>query len=536
MRSKKQLRFITVLMSLCLALIGLFLGIWINSSYQTEQRNLNKALNVLYNELTQEQFMEYITGELSRYVLQQQLSSGMLSLDQISALQHNQPARAPHLLSPHISSTDTRHQHGQEQQISGLESPTNVQYYNSIDEAPDSIKQLLVNQIKSISSTQEGLTIITHKDSAASLEQKDSNNIPQTSVQNHGTISRSPDKVPNLDNIMQEVMGMINGVNVIKSVDTAKLFQRFGQQVTQRYKGLKTAKIRHHNDDFVMDNERSVASLLGMEVYVYNYKAYLWSGLYMQLILSLVLFLICALTFYFSYRTMVQQQLLTIQKNDFISNTAHELKTPITTSLLALEAFNHFDIKDHIGQTKEYIGIAQSELKRLEYFVLNILNQLSLDQGTIQFQKAEFPLELLLQHVLTRYQATITIQRKQLEINGLIPTGVIYGDQTHLERGIGNVLDNAIKYGHYHIVVTVCVQGDSLIITIEDDGEGIAPKETKKVFEKFYRVHSDKGHIVKGHGLGLAYTQYVLKVHSGSVNIDRSAMGGAKFIISIPMK
>lgn len=535
MRSKKQLRFITVLMSLCLALIGLFLGIWINSSYQTEQRNLNKALNVLYNELTQEQFMEYITGELSRYVLQQQLSSGMLSLDQISALQRSQIATAPNLLSAHITPIDSRHRHISEQRDSGTESPSGVLYYNSIDEAPDSIKQLLVSQIKSISSTQEGLTIIADNDSAASVLQKSGVSMPQAS-KNRNTTGRAPDKATNLNNIMQEVMGMINGVNMIKSVDTTKLLDRFSQQVSLRYEGLKTAKTRHFNDDFVMDNERSVASLLGMEVYVYNYKAYLWSGLYMQLILSLVLFLICTLTFYFSYRTMVQQQLLTIQKNDFISNTAHELKTPITTSLLALEAFNHFDIKDHIGQTKEYIGIAQSELKRLEYFVLNILNQLSLDQGTIQFQKVVFPLELLLQHVLARYEATIAIQRKQLEISGLIPTGVLFGDQAHLERAIGNVLDNAIKYGHYHIVVAARVQDDSLIITIEDDGEGIAPKETKKVFEKFYRVHSEKGHIVKGHGLGLAYTQYVLKVHNGSVSIDRSAMGGAKFMISIPMK
>jgi two-component system phosphate regulon sensor histidine kinase PhoR len=319
-------------------------------------------------------------------------------------------------------------------------------------------------------------------------------------------------------------------------MDTARLFTSFSSMVTERYKGLKVSKKQRYNDDFLMDNEKSVASLLGMEVYVYNYRPYLWTGLYTQLMLSLVVFVICTLTFYFSYRTLVQQQQLTTQKNDFISNTAHELKTPITTSLLALEAFNHFEIKDHIEQTKEYISIANSELKRLEAFVLNILNQLSVDQGTIQFHKSEFRFPQLLQNVITKYKATIIMQERVLEILGTIPNGVIEGDPFHLESAIGNVLDNAIKYGRERICIATHAADGYVRIEIEDDGTGIAPKESKRVFEKFYRVHSEKGHIVKGHGLGLAYTQYVIKAHNGTIRIDNSSLGGAKFIIKIPIK
>jgi len=535
MRSKRQLRYITVLMVLSLALIGLFLGIWINSSYETEKRNLNKALNVLYNELTQEQFTEYITGELSRYVLQQQLASGMLSLNQISALKSSpsavQTLSTPQLTATRITDTNTRPHKGHPESLQD-QVPT-IQSYNSIEDAPDSIKKLLVNQIQSIASTPDGLTIIAQPDSAIASKDTPAK-VPARGTA--GSLNANAKKSANLDEMMQQVMSMINGANVIKSMDTARLFSSFSSIVLERYQGLKVSKTQRYNDDFLMDNEKSVASFLGMEVYVYNYKPYLWTGLYTQLILSLVVFVICTLTFYFSYRTLVQQQQLTTQKNDFISNTAHELKTPITTSLLALEAFNHFEIKDHIAQTKEYISIANSELKRLEAFVLNILNQLSVDQGTIQFHKSEFRFPQLLQNVITKYKATIIMQERVLEILGTIPTGVIEGDPFHLESAIGNVLDNAIKYGRERICITAGAEDDYVRIEIEDDGTGIAPKESKRVFEKFYRVHSEKGHIVKGHGLGLAYTQYVIKAHSGTIRIDDSSLGGAKFIIKIPIK
>ncbi|WP_222166799.1 sensor histidine kinase [Edaphocola aurantiacus] len=534
MRSKRQLRYITVLMVLSLALIGLFLGIWIDSSYETEKRNLNKALNVLYNELTQEQFTEYITGELSRYVLQQQLASGMLSLNQISALKSSatvQSLGTPHLVAPQMNDTTASHHKRQPESLQ--EQVPTIQSYNSIDDAPDSIKKLLVNQIQSIASTPDGLTIIAQPDSAISSKDTPAKVSARGTA---GTLNSNAKKSANLDEMIEQVMGMINGANVIKSMDTARLFSSFSSMVVERYKGLKVSKKQRYNDDFLMDNEKSVASLLGMEVYVYNYRPYLWTGLYTQLMLSLVVFVICTLTFYFSYRTLVQQQQLTTQKNDFISNTAHELKTPITTSLLALEAFNHFEIKDHIEQTKEYISIANSELKRLEAFVLNILNQLSVDQGTIQFHKSEFRFPQLLQNVITKYKATIIMQERVLEILGTVPNGVIEGDPFHLESAIGNVLDNAIKYGREKVCIATHAADGYVSIEIEDDGTGIAPKESKRVFEKFYRVHSEKGHIVKGHGLGLAYTQYVIKAHNGTIRIDDSTLGGAKFIIKIPIK
>ncbi|MCY1533761.1 hypothetical protein D9M68_691090 [compost metagenome] len=274
MRSKRQLRYITVLMVLSLALIGLFLGIWINSSYETEKRNLNKALNVLYNELTQEQFTEYITGELSRYVLQQQLASGMLSLNQISALKSSaatvQALGTPHLTAP--QTIDTTASHHKRQPESLLEQVPAIQSYNSIDDAPDSIKKLLVNQIKSIASTSEGLTIVAQTDSTISP-----NDTPvQTSAKGAaGALTSNEKKRANLDEMMQQVMSMINGANVIKSMDTARLFSSFSSIVLERYQGLKVSKKQRYKDDFLMDNEKSVASFLGMEVYVYNYKPYL---------------------------------------------------------------------------------------------------------------------------------------------------------------------------------------------------------------------------------------------------------------------
>lgn len=537
-------------MVLSLALIGAFLGIWIKSSYDTEKKNLQKTLNVLYSELSQAQFSGYITQQVSQYVLQQQLAAGTLPIEQVVPGLQSVPGLLPYqnqlALKPRdqtsdhrvsdTASTDSSRQKLNTESL--VEKVPTVQYYNSIDEVPDSLRDLVISQIKSISSDAHSISVVPVDDSlhAGPIESNTQLSRKLAGKAANLSASGSTGKQSTLADMLRQVISMVNGENMIKSLDTSKLYQDFSAQVDKEYKGLKVSNKRVYDHDLAIDNETTIASLLGMNVFVHDYQKYLWSGMYPQIIMSMVLLLICAFTFYFSYRTMVQQQQLTIQKNDFISNTAHELKTPITTSLLALEAFNHFEIKDNIEQTKEYIHIANSELKRLEFFVLNILNQLTLDQGAIQFHKTAVPFLNLLHNVVSKYKAAINLREKDLEIIQPVPPVMLFGDFLHLESAIGNVLDNAIKYGKEKIRIRAYKDDAMIVLHIEDDGDGIASGAHKKVFEKFYRIHSDKGHIVKGHGLGLAYTQYIIKAHEGSIAVSRSEMGGAAFIVKIPIK
>ena len=102
-----------------------------------------------------------------------------------------------------------------------------------------------------------------------------------------------------------------------------------------------------------------------------------------------------------------------------------------------------------------------------------------------------------------------------------------------------NLLDNAVKYKSaerpLHLNVTTRNEGNRLVLSIEDNGIGIRREDLKKIFEKFYRVHTGNRHDVKGFGLGLAYVHNVIKALGGSIHAESEYGKGTKFLISIPL-
>jgi signal transduction histidine kinase len=100
-----------------------------------------------------------------------------------------------------------------------------------------------------------------------------------------------------------------------------------------------------------------------------------------------------------------------------------------------------------------------------------------------------------------------------------------------------NLLDNACKYGGQPPLIEVAVSGqvNETVLTISDNGPGIPDYEREHVFERFYRIQRPgEGHTVKGHGLGLTFVRQVAKAHGGTVEVDNTAGGGARFTVKIP--
>ena len=110
----------------------------------------------------------------------------------------------------------------------------------------------------------------------------------------------------------------------------------------------------------------------------------------------------------------------------------------------------------------------------------------------------------------------------------------------HFTNVIFNLLDNAVKYARedvpLHLEVSTWNQGDEQIcISIADNGIGINKDDLKRIFDKFYRVHTGNRHNVKGFGLGLAYVRKMVELHHGTIKVNSEVGNGTRFVITLPI-
>jgi len=114
----------------------------------------------------------------------------------------------------------------------------------------------------------------------------------------------------------------------------------------------------------------------------------------------------------------------------------------------------------------------------------------------------------------------------------------VYFDEMHLTNVISTLLDNAVKYRREDVPLHLTVQsrnvGDKYILSFQDNGIGIRKEDLKRIFEKFYRVHTGNKHNVKGFGLGLAYVRNMVRQHKGTVKVESEAGQGTTFTITLP--
>ena len=267
----------------------------------------------------------------------------------------------------------------------------------------------------------------------------------------------------------------------------------------------------------------------------HKYHNYLFRQNMSNILLSLLLFTIVALSFFFISKTWSEQVRLTKLKNEFISNMTHELNTPIATIGIAIEALENFGaINDPIKQ-KEYLAISRKEVGRLKFLVDKVLKLSTLDQGYSKLNRTEVDLKILTQDIV--HSLDLHLKDKNAKVNvdftGSDFTAMV--DREHFGNVIHNLIDNAIKYSKLEPRIEVKIESlnDSIKIDISDNGIGIPKVYHSKIFDRFFRVPNEDIHNVKGHGLGLHYVKSIIEKHGGSIELKDSNIG-TSFNLSIP--
>jgi two-component system, OmpR family, phosphate regulon sensor histidine kinase PhoR len=255
-----------------------------------------------------------------------------------------------------------------------------------------------------------------------------------------------------------------------------------------------------------------------------------------EIIFSFVLTSLTVLAFVVMYRNLRSQQRLMEIKNDFISNITHELKTPVATVSVALEALKNFNALEDRQRTSEYLEIAQNELSRLTLMTDKILKTAIFEEHGVDLKVEKFDIDALFRQVLVSMKLVFEKRNTKLNYTAEGDTFFVHGSKEHLTNVLYNLLDNALKYSGENAIVSVAlnVNTQQVVFSVQDDGVGIQQEYQKKIFEKFFRVPSGDIHTIKGHGLGLSYVYSVISSHGGTIRVESEINKGSLFEITLP--
>jgi len=266
-----------------------------------------------------------------------------------------------------------------------------------------------------------------------------------------------------------------------------------------------------------------------------NTFPYLIKRIIAVILLSLFLVTLTTLSFTFLYRNLVRQQRLADIKNEFISNITHELKTPIATVSVAIEALRSFNGTIDAQKTKEYLDISANELQRLSLLVDKVLKLSMFEKKEIDLKYEWLDMKELVNEVTSSMRLQFEKRKAIVDVHAEGDT-TLQGDRLHLVSVIFNLMDNALKYSNSQPNIHIGIKGNGpkVTLSIADDGIGIPNEYKERVFEKFFRVPTGNVHNAKGYGLGLSYVAHVVQQHAGSIKVESAEGNGSKFIISLP--
>lgn len=249
---------------------------------------------------------------------------------------------------------------------------------------------------------------------------------------------------------------------------------------------------------------------------------------------SLILFLMLAFSFWFLVHAMLKQKSLEEMKSDFTNNITHELKTPVAVAYAANDALLNFEAGNDPAKRREYLEISQSQLKKLEGMIEQILSMSMESRKTFELRKEDITLKPLLQTLAEQHRLSAEKPCSfHIEAEDDL---IIHADRFHFGNVISNLIENAIKYSGdgVNIAIRAKTTSGGVEISVKDNGTGIAPDKQKHIFDKFYRVPTGDIHDVKGYGLGLYYSKTMVEKHGGTISVSSTLGKGSEFRIFIP--
>lgn len=225
------------------------------------------------------------------------------------------------------------------------------------------------------------------------------------------------------------------------------------------------------------------------------------------------------------------------KKDDFLSITSHELKTPLTS----IKGYTQIAIRqiteNECSHALKCLHLVDNNIDRLQNLISELLDISKIENGQMQFTSEDFELEGLIQQ--TAETILETQYSKECKVELIIRTSrrMIKGDKARIEQVLINYLTNAVKYSPDNpriVIESEYVDGPSVKVSVTDNGIGIPEHNHKEIFSKFYRVQESSANY-QGLGIGLFICAEIIKQHQGTVGLTSVPSGGSTFYFTLPL-
>ena len=248
---------------------------------------------------------------------------------------------------------------------------------------------------------------------------------------------------------------------------------------------------------------------------------------------------ILLITFLFTLAVIMRQKRASEIKNDFINNMTHELKTPISTISLAAQMLGDGSLAKSPEMNRHISTIIGDETKRLRFLVEKVLQMSMFDRRNTSLKFADLDINELAGGVAHTFDLKVQKYGGTLVTQLDATRPMLLADEMHITNVLFNLLDNAVKYRREEVPLSLVVRtwndGDSVCLSVGDNGIGIRKDDLKRIFDRFFRVHTGNKHDVKGFGLGLAYVKQIVNQHNGTIKAESELGVGTTFHLTFPI-
>ena len=273
-------------------------------------------------------------------------------------------------------------------------------------------------------------------------------------------------------------------------------------------------------------------------IIVPNVNAYLFKTLQWVVFGAGLFILIVLAAFIITIRSLIKQKKLSEIKSDFINNMTHELKTPLATISLAVDALKSTKVQSDASAVDYFSSIIKEENIRMNKHVESILQAAQMERQEVQLSLRELHVHQIIKNVLNNLQLQIEEKQGKVDVQLNASNDLMDADEVHLTNLINNLVDNALKYSKddsFQLNISTKNIGKSIRITVEDHGIGMNKETLARVFEKFYRAHTGNVHNVKGFGLGMSYVKTVIDAHKGHISVASKLGEGSVFTVQMDL-